>query len=1002
MSESARKRRSKWDLKEDYPLSSEFSQEKSWQGKGGDLGGERISKLGKADRVRAAKWADLDGSNSFKTKHESEWSSFDHLRGDSATQRDDGINRDLNEQLLTRRARSGDDDHRGSISPRFDGRQYWSHNQSPKDSWSRPHRLIVDLIIVVAEAGAGPGAGAGAGAEAEVGAGAGALGGRRSEDDHVESWRSREGRDGASKYPSSDDPRGNHSEKVSHGYGNRYDGDKHEPSKNSIGRSSVICNDFVKGKCQRGSSCKFAHHGASGEGFEKNDKNAYSDYDQRGEIRGNSDVLCRFFVAGICRSGVRCRFSHDVSESEARPSEGRWGNVNDKSYDGPTWGDVATESTNEKLSGRGVAVESNSGRNSGWGVATESDGEKLRGWDVAVEPDSERNPGWGMAAKSNNEKLSGWSVAVESNSERNSGWGMAMESKGEKLIGWGEAVESKSERNHGRGVAVESNSEKLSGWGMAAEPVGDSIGCSNTVVHENKSWGAPVCEDNVAEKIESHSSAWGLRSDSANVGATKLYDKEQPQLISQGSRVLTLNGTPTREQALPGSGLQYGSVVSRTMVHETHDINQHFNEQQNNLILMSSVKPDGDRNFAASTVETSLMPAGSDHKLNAEKLGSKFGSVYNGPSQNDRTFAANTVQSSVISGPGSNLNAEKLGSQFGSVYNGPSQSDRMSSLNPPLAHTLGLKGPEQQMVSNSNPQTQTHAFQGEAVKNSEAAEIKMSEFASGTMKSVVNSEQVAHLSNLSASLAQIFGNAQQLPQLFAVLNAQTTGLSPSVPNSAGPVPGIAPSTVQPTLAAGPQGQYHLTVDSRGSSRPDNSDKVPNFLSDLNEAKIQMPSTAGGPNSGEVQKSSLLEEQHQDGQDARKQEPIANLDSGNKEKMAEGGRQGQRNSHLENATEGRTAEDNDKIKDEKAMRLFKIALVDFVKEIVKPTWKEGQMSREVHKTIVKKVVDKVTGSLQGDHIPKTQEKIDHYLSYSKPKLEKLVQFTPWEKKSRVME
>ncbi|XP_073305595.1 zinc finger CCCH domain-containing protein 55-like isoform X2 [Primulina huaijiensis] len=78
------------------------------------------------------------------------------------------------------------------------------------------------------------------------------------------------------------------------------------------------------------------------------------------------------------------------------------------------------------------------------------------------------------------------------------------------------------------------------------------------------------------------------------------------------------------------------------------------------------------------------------------------------------------------------------------------------------------------------------------------------------------------------------------------------------------------------------------------------------------------------------------------------------------------------------------------KDEKGMRLFKNALVEFVKEILKPTWKEGRMSRDVHKTVVKKVVDKVTGTIQADHIPKTQEKVEHYLSCSKPKITKLVQ------------
>lgn len=77
-------------------------------------------------------------------------------------------------------------------------------------------------------------------------------------------------------------------------------------------------------------------------------------------------------------------------------------------------------------------------------------------------------------------------------------------------------------------------------------------------------------------------------------------------------------------------------------------------------------------------------------------------------------------------------------------------------------------------------------------------------------------------------------------------------------------------------------------------------------------------------------------------------------------------------------------------DEKAMRQFKVALVEFVKDILKPTWKEGKMSREVYKTIVKKVVEKVTSTIQGVQIPRTQEKIDQYLAFSKSKITKLVE------------
>ncbi|KAK8271321.1 hypothetical protein V6Z12_D11G254900 [Gossypium hirsutum] len=80
----------------------------------------------------------------------------------------------------------------------------------------------------------------------------------------------------------------------------------------------------------------------------------------------------------------------------------------------------------------------------------------------------------------------------------------------------------------------------------------------------------------------------------------------------------------------------------------------------------------------------------------------------------------------------------------------------------------------------------------------------------------------------------------------------------------------------------------------------------------------------------------------------------------------------------------------KNKDSKGIRAFKFALVEFVKDLLKPTWKEGQIGKEAYKNIVKKVVDKVIATVQGTNIPQTPEKIDQYLSFSKPKLSKLVQ------------
>lgn len=79
----------------------------------------------------------------------------------------------------------------------------------------------------------------------------------------------------------------------------------------------------------------------------------------------------------------------------------------------------------------------------------------------------------------------------------------------------------------------------------------------------------------------------------------------------------------------------------------------------------------------------------------------------------------------------------------------------------------------------------------------------------------------------------------------------------------------------------------------------------------------------------------------------------------------------------------------KNKDSRSMKHFKIAIADFVKEVLKPSWRQGNMSKEAFKTIVKKTVDKVSGAMKKHHIPKSQTKINHYIDSSQRKLTKLV-------------
>ncbi|KAH7430706.1 hypothetical protein KP509_08G010400 [Ceratopteris richardii] len=78
------------------------------------------------------------------------------------------------------------------------------------------------------------------------------------------------------------------------------------------------------------------------------------------------------------------------------------------------------------------------------------------------------------------------------------------------------------------------------------------------------------------------------------------------------------------------------------------------------------------------------------------------------------------------------------------------------------------------------------------------------------------------------------------------------------------------------------------------------------------------------------------------------------------------------------------------KESHGLKLLKTAVADYVKDILNPCWKEGNISKEAFKSLVKKIVDKVVGSLQAHQIPKSQENVDQYMAQSHAKISKLVQ------------
>ncbi|KAF7037051.1 hypothetical protein CFC21_047524 [Triticum aestivum] len=76
-------------------------------------------------------------------------------------------------------------------------------------------------------------------------------------------------------------------------------------------------------------------------------------------------------------------------------------------------------------------------------------------------------------------------------------------------------------------------------------------------------------------------------------------------------------------------------------------------------------------------------------------------------------------------------------------------------------------------------------------------------------------------------------------------------------------------------------------------------------------------------------------------------------------------------------------------DEESITAFKCALGEFIKNILRPLWEEGLLSREVHKIIARKAVDKVALTL-GPKVPRTEAAIFRFFAEESQSVEQLVQ------------
>ncbi|KAF3440677.1 hypothetical protein FNV43_RR18961 [Rhamnella rubrinervis] len=870
MSGSGRKRSSKWDLR-DEPLFDDINvEDEGWSGKAGRPFRHRESGHGwhapELDGSNGSKWSVLE-SNDLRSKHVSGFPSREPFPGSRGLHKNENTDKDCNRYVEEPMSWDRDGSYGTRMSPGLDDWRQQNNSQSPKSGRSRSlrsrsrSRSRSPLRSFRRESGfldrskSRPGVSGQLCKDFVTGRcrrGSHCQFLHQCNEDYEDIWDNRQRKGGNSRYSTPRDARD---------YSLR------------SGRSTY-CTDFVKGRCRRGESCKFEHHGAP-DGFSKGPVSEVSrekENDRRKrdtsieqsvdhEPRRSSDIPCKFFAAGNCRNGKYCRFSHH-SQTRASPNgkskHDKWGprhKLDDvgQVWDGPEWRDSAIVPDAAKLSEDKNGIIGAQEARSTWSV---------------------NDNGWGSSLNNDNETCGEPTVSNEADK-----------------ISEKEALRWKADNTGTRmGLSESKHAEKWLG-GMDMSP----------------DW-----------NYEIQSSNYVVKKDSSH--------------MTRGSECLNLNDmsltacVPSITQD-PSAGRMHGTaaivqpmIIDKSLIQQNHD----------------------DKNAVGN-----------------------IGSLHAEPNISEKTTSAQSFD-----------------------QNGQhSSSFPLSSLNV-IGQSQTVIPTEAQQGILKNPQNNIVSPDGKCVIKPHFGDAKAS-----------------LVTNLSASLAQLFGNGQQLPQLYATLSSNNAMGVPSFACDEGSVEPLSSATIQSDPAIRSQKYYDPICDNMESKKPEINNPPPGVLSnpilqksclsdgkaDIKLKNLTLSPFPGVQDGADCYQTGSSVRPNQNSNHASCEVSMGKEEMGHDEsnKVQEENNKAQENGPLEEVDKD-GADDTKKSKDMKGTRAFKFALVEFVKELLKPTWKEGQISKDSYKTIVKKVVDKVTGTMQGANVPQTQEKIDHYLSLSKPKLTKLVQ------------
>ncbi|XVE83344.1 hypothetical protein DITRI_Ditri16bG0081500 [Diplodiscus trichospermus] len=926
----SRKRSSKWNSKEERQYSFENVRDIVWPSKAGASFHDRESEheYFSAEVGRNGnKCIAVEASEMMKSKHG--LPSRDSLPRSRSGQKDDNINVDRVKYWKTTTSWDGDENHSMKMSPGLDDWRQQNRRHSPKSDWSSYRRS-----------------------------------------------RSRSWSRSCSRSRSRSPVRGI-----------RRQSGFHERTRSRSGASTQLCKDFLSGRCRRGSQCQFLHQDT--QSHEDRQKRAgapkyFTPSDGKEYLlkSGRSTDCCTDYLKGNCRRGASCRFAHDgASDGFIR------GSINELSRE-----------------------RENNRRNRVSSPERDVEHEARRSNDVPCKYFAAGNCRNGKYCRFSHHVQTHLSPERRSRGDKG-GWGQSSVSVDE-LRGGAKLMDADASFNVDKTLAGRkwsradvSNDVDKSWTGSKWSDTGAYLGAAklSTETNEKMSASDPRFSDwTINERWQHDYDVSGKNSETSMHYKAVDIDKDAaiPRKIENPGVTIGLSEPRGAEESLGDTEMS----------------------PEWNYRIHSSVKIEHSHSSKSTPADTSLRAQ--EKNITEEASGrmcdglaalqptsTKKSNFQQDHMMRGSSAVALPCDSNAVSGNSSiphidlNLSSSILPMpSFGQP--GPS----LSSLHYPNLNAVG-----QSQVAIPSNEVNMNIMQNSLLFQEEKPSKKMNSEDTNTLhgnagiqstKSMVSTEQLTQLTNLSASLAQLFGKSQQLPHHDGALNAHDAMQVTSFVNSGGPVEPDSMPTVQPDQDIKFPKQYDPISDSIEPVKDTNTKPLgisEHPVSQKNTAdgktgpltdKLLPPSLVGSSNGGDCHNDhSSNREPDIDTHKANLPEPVASFEVTKENGAVEETKKAEeenKNGQSEKIDTDNKTDEGKKCKDGKGIRAFKFALVEFVKDLMKPTWKEGQIGKEAYKNIVKKVVDKVTATMQGTNIPQTPEKIDQYLSLSKSKISKLVQ------------